>query len=147
MSLRTTVAAPFTERGRDRLPESEFVVALSLNRDWFSPDQAKRLVDIAVSEGLLAREEDGLVPTFDLDGVTVPDDFSPSGGLLRERSTFERVLGRITDTGIEKRAAVAAINRRQADLAVTVETAALLYAHGNDIDVSADLDRALAELE
>jgi len=35
MSLRSAVAAPFQQKGRESMPESEFVVALSLDRDWF----------------------------------------------------------------------------------------------------------------
>lgn len=146
MSLRTTVAAPFRSRGRDRLPESEFVVALSLDRDWFSPDQAKRLVDVGVGEGLLARTEGEIEPTFDPDDVPVPDGFVPDEGLLRERSTFERVLDRVVDDGVDKRDAVAAINRLQADLAITVDAAAVVYAHGRGIDVEAERAAALGAL-
>ncbi len=41
MSLRVAVAAPFIQNGTRRLKENEFVVALSLDRDWFSPDQPR----------------------------------------------------------------------------------------------------------
>lgn len=146
MSLRTTVAVPFRTRGRDRLPESEFVVALSLDREWFSPDQAKRLVDVAVGEGLLSRTEGTIEPTFDPDAVAVPDDFVPDADLLRERSTFERVLETVVDDGTDKREAVAAINRLQADLAITVDAAAILYAHRRGLDVEDARNRALGAL-
>lgn len=146
MSLRTTVAAPFKEKGREYIPESEFVVALSINWDWFSPDQAKRLVDVAVGEGLLIRTDGDIVATFDPDAVSVPEGFTPDEELLRERSTFERVLDALTSEGIEKQEAVAAINRRQADLAVSIEAAAVLYAHRRGVDVQADAERARAEL-
>jgi len=146
VSLRTTVATPFRDRGRERLPESEFVVALSLDRDWFSPDQAKRLVDVAVGEGLLARTDEALVATFDADAVEVPADFVPEEGVLRERSTFERVLDGLTEAGVEKQEAVAGINQLQADLAVTVETAAVLYAHRRGVDVRSAAEHARSEL-
>lgn len=146
MSLRTTVAAPFKEKGREHLPESEFVVALSINWDWFSPDQAKRLVDVAVGEGLLARTDGDLVATFDPDEVVVPEGFAPDEEILRERSTFERVLDALTADGVDKQEAVAGINQRQADLAVSIEAAAVLYAHQRGVDVQADAERALAEL-
>lgn len=135
MSLRTTVAIPFRDRGRDRLAESEFVVALSLDRDWFSPDQAKRLIDVAMGEGLLDHDEGDLIATFEPDEIGCPDEFVPDEGLLRDRSTFERVVDRLVDAGEDKQHAVAAINRLQADLAVTVEAAAILYAHRQGVDV------------
>ncbi|PSP82364.1 DUF2240 domain-containing protein [Halobacteriales archaeon QS_1_68_17] len=146
MSLRTAVAAPFRQTGQDRMGESEFVVALSLDRDWFSPDQAKRLVDVAAGEGLLERADGDLVVAFDADAVAVPDDFVPDEEILRGRSTFERLLDAVVETGAEKQEAVAAINALQADLGVTVEAAAAVYARRQGIDVSDLADRARADL-
>jgi hypothetical protein len=135
MSLRRAVAAPFRQAGRDRLGESEFVVALSLDRDWFSPDQAKRLVDVATGEGLLVREDDDVRVTFDPGSVDIPESFAPDEDVLRARSTFERLLSALVDAGMEKQTAVAEVNALQADLGVTVEAAAVLYARRQGIDV------------
>lgn len=146
MSLRKAVAAPFRTAGREAMEESEFLVALSIERGWFSADQAKRLVDVAAGEGLVERTDDGLRATFDPDAVDVPDDFEPSEEVLRERSTFERVLDALVEAGESKRDAVAAVNRLQADLGVTVEAAALLYAHRQGLDVSEHAERVRAEL-
>ena len=146
MSLRRTVAVPFRSNGRERLAQSEFVVALSLDRDWFSPEQAKRLVDVATTEGLLERAGDDLAPTFDPHEVTVPDGFVPDETVLRERSTFERALAEVVEEGVEKRDAVASINSLQADLGVTVEAAAVVYARRQGVAVGDVADRALAEL-
>ncbi|MFC7134259.1 MULTISPECIES: DUF2240 family protein [Salinibaculum] len=136
MSLRRAVAAPFRQRGVDRLTESEFVVALSLDRDWFSPDQAQRLVDVATGEGLLDREDDDIVATFDTGGVDVPDGFVPDESVLQQRSTFERVLDALVDAGVQKQEAVAEINRLQADLGLAIEAAAVLYARRQGLDVT-----------
>ena len=146
MSLRSAVAAPFLGRGERRLAESEFVVALSLDRDWYSPDQATRLADVAVGEGLLDRTDRGLEPTFDLDEVSIPEGFVPSEDLLRRRSTFERVLDDLVAAGTEKRVAVAEINRLQQELGVTIEAAAVVYARRRDLDVSGAAERALSDL-
>jgi hypothetical protein len=146
MSLEVAVAAPFRDRGGSRLGEGEFVVALSLDRDWFTPDQAKRVVDVAVGRGLLARDDDDLVAEFDPAEVTVPDGYVPDESVLREQSTFERVLSAVVDAGVEKQAAVAAINERQRESAVTIEAAAILYARERGVDVGAVADRVLADL-
>jgi len=146
MSLRRAVAVPFRTKGRDRLSQSEFVVALSLDRDWFSPEQAKRLVDVAVSEGLLERADEELAPTFEAHDVTVPDGFVPDEDVLRQRSTFERALAAIVDDGVEKQEAVASINRLQADLGVTVEAAAVVYARRQGVAIADVADRAVTEL-
>lgn len=146
MSLRSAVAAPFQGRGETELPESEFVVALSLDRNWFSPDQATRLADVAVGEGLLRRIDNALVPTFEPESVTIPDGFVPDEDLLRQRSVFERVLDALIASGVEKREAVADINHLQQSLAITIETAAVLYARRRDVEVSEATERALAEI-
>ncbi|QKY19797.1 DUF2240 family protein [Halolamina sp. CBA1230] len=135
MSLEATVAVPYRQEGRDRLGDGEFVVALSLDRDWFSPDQAKRVVDVALGRGLLERDDGDLVATFDPDSVDVPEEFSPDADVLREQSAFERVLDRVTDAGVEKQAAVAGINELQRELGLTIEAAAIVYARRESVDV------------
>ncbi|MEF8777221.1 MAG: DUF2240 family protein [Haloarculaceae archaeon] len=145
MSLRRTVAAPFRQQGVDRMAENEFVVAVSLDRDWFSPDQAKTLVDVATGKGLLRTDGEDLVPTFEPRDVTVPEGFAPDEAVVQERSPFERVLDALVDDGAEKQDAVAAINRLQADLGLTIDAAAVLYAHRQGIDVRETARRALEE--
>ncbi|MFC7187289.1 DUF2240 family protein [Halorubrum yunnanense] len=147
MSLEVAVAVPFKHRAKERLGEGEFVVALSLDRDWFSPDQAKRLVDVAVGRGLVDEEDGDLVPRFDPDEVFVPEGFTPDESILREQSTFETALDAIVAAGVEKQRAVAAINERQRALAVTIEAAAVLVAkeHGAAVDrLAADVRGELA---
>jgi len=147
MSLRRAVAVPFRAKGRESLSESEFVVALSLDRDWFSPEQAKRLVDVAVTEGLLERGDDEVSPTFAPREVSVPDGFVPDDDVLRQRSNFERALDAIVESGVEKQTAVAGVNSLQAELGVTVEAAAVVYARREGVDIGDVADRATTELE
>jgi hypothetical protein len=146
MTLRRAVAAPFRQRGVDEMTESEFVVALSLDRSWFSPDQAKRLVDVATGEGLLELDGDDLRVTFDRKAVALPEDFEPSEDILQQRSTFERLLEEIVAEGVDKQTAVAEINKKQADLALTLEAAAALYGLEHGVDVADLAERASNEL-
>ncbi|GAA0227853.1 DUF2240 family protein [Haladaptatus pallidirubidus] len=147
MSLRIAVAAPFQQNGRERMRESEFVVALSLDRDWFSPDQAKRLVDVASGQGLLSREDETLVAEFDPTDIEIPDEFQPEESLLQEQSTFEKVLDKLVAHGTTKQTAVAEINELQQDAGISVEAAAIVYARRNGIDVSSEADEALEDLK
>jgi hypothetical protein len=147
MSLRRAVAEPFRAKGREELTDSEFVVVLSLDREWFTAEQAKRLVDVATTEGLLDRTDDGdLGVTFDPREVSIPDGFTPDDDVLRQRSTFERALESLVDAGIEKQEAVADINRLQADLGVTVEAAAVVYARRRGVAIEDVARRARSEL-
>jgi hypothetical protein len=146
VSLRAAVAAPFRQKGERRLGENEFVVALSLDRDWFSPDQASRLVDVAVGEGLVSRDDDDIVVEFDPGTASIPTGFEPEEGLLQEPSVFERVLEALVAAGEEKQAVVAGINRLQADLGVTIEAAAVVYARRQGVEVERAAEKARAEL-
>ncbi|ELZ96830.1 hypothetical protein C440_03613 [Haloferax mucosum ATCC BAA-1512] len=148
MSLDVTVAVPFRQHGSNRLGEGEFVVALSLDRDWFSPDQAKRLIDLATGRGLVERDDSDIVATFDPATVQIPEEFEPDASVLREQSAFEQVLDACVAAGIEKQAAVAGINERQSRLGVTAEAAAVLFARANDVavdDVAAKAKQSLDE--
>jgi hypothetical protein len=136
MSLEATVAVPFRQEGRDRLGEGKFVVALSMDRGWFSPDQAKRVVDVALGRGLLKEEDGELVAQFDPDDVRVPEEFTPDESILREQSAFEQVLDSLLTAGVEKQEAVAAINGLQRELGITIEAAAVVYAKRRGVDVS-----------
>jgi len=146
MTLQVAVATPFRQHGATVLDEHEFVVALSLDRDWFSPDQAKRLADVAVGDGLLERDGDDLAVTFDPADVPVPDDFVPDDGLLRERTAFERALDAVVEAGVEKREAVADINDLQRRLGVTAAAAAVVYARERGAEVATATEAARADL-
>jgi Uncharacterized protein conserved in archaea len=146
MSLEVAVAVPFRQQGTDRLGEGAFVVALSLDREWFSPDQAKRLVDVAVGRGLLEKSDGDLVATFDLDAVDIPSNYTPDTDILREQSTFEQLLDRMTDAGMTKQEAVAAANETQRRLGITLEAAAVLVATREGVDVDAAANAVQAEL-
>ncbi|MDJ1431690.1 DUF2240 family protein [Halostagnicola sp. A-GB9-2] len=136
MSLRVAIAAPFVQDGSAQLRENEFVVSLSLDRDWFSPDQAKRLIDVATQEDLLVRDGNDLELTYDPATVSIPDEFVPDEDILTERSAFERVLDALVAEGTEKHEAVGAINTLQQELGITIEAAAVVYARREGIDVS-----------
>ena len=146
MSLKATVAVPFRQEARDRVGEGAFVVALSLDRDWFSPDQAKRVVDVAAGRGLIERDGNDVIAQFDPTEVAVSEDFAPDESVLREQSVFERVLEAVVAAGVEKQVAVAAINDRQRELGVTLEAAAVLYARRQGVDVSEAAERVARDL-
>ncbi len=147
MSLRIAVATPFQQQGRERMRESEFVVSLSLDRDWFSPDQAKRLVDVASGQGLLSHDDDELVAEFDPSTIEIPEEFVPDESLLQEQSTFEKVLDKVVSHGTSKQTAVAEINELQRNAGISVEAAAVVYARKKGIDVSAEATEALSDLK
>ena len=147
MSLQVAVAVPFRQQGTRSLGEGEFVVALSLDREWFSPDQAKRLVDVAVGRGLLDDDDGELRPTFDVDAVDIPEGFTPDTDILREQSTFEQLLDLLVAGGLDKQTAVADTNETQRRLGISLEAAAVVVARRNGVDCGGVAETVRAELE
>ncbi|GGL50541.1 DUF2240 family protein [Halocalculus aciditolerans] len=149
MSLRVAVGAPFLQKGKEEIGEQEFVVALSLDRDWMSPDQAKKLLDVGAREGLLRRENGRVAATFDASDVEIPEEFTVDDSLFRERSAFERVLDDLVAEGHDRQETVAAINDLQGNLGVTADAAAVVYArrHGLAADDAARVARDALEEE
>jgi hypothetical protein len=145
MSLEITVAVPFKQHGEQTLSPGEFVVALAVDREWFSPDQAQRLIDIAEGKKLLVRDDRGIHAQFDHTSVSIPESFEPSESIFRDQSAFEQILQILETTSESKQSIVAAINERQQQLGITVETAAAVYACERDI--STDKVRQLARQE
>lgn len=125
-----TVSVPFKRKGKDSLKESEFVLALSFDLNWFSPDQAKKVLLEAEKAGLIKREGDIIHPAFDLSSVDPPNGFKP-GVFEEERSIFDRIIERITmETGMDKRKVIALINKKRDELSklVEIEVSAILVA-------------------
>ncbi len=134
-----TVSVPFKRKGKDSLKESEFILALSFDLNWFSPDQAKKVVLKAEKAGLIKREGDIIRPAFDLSSVEPPHGFKPGVFEEEERLIFDRIIERITvETGMDKRRVIALINKKRDELSklVEIEVSAILVAleHGVAMD-------------
>ncbi len=137
--LKYIVSVPFKRKGKDALKESEFVLALSIDLNWFSPDQAKNVVLEAEKAGLIKKEGDIIHPTFDLSPVEPSSEFKPGIMEEQQQALFDRIIERIiAETGMDKRKIVALINKKQDELSklVEIEVSAIIVAleHGVAID-------------
>jgi hypothetical protein len=137
--LKYTVSVPFKRKGKDALKESEFVLALSIDLNWFSPDQAKNVVLEAEKAGLIIREGDIIRPTFDLSLVEPSSEFKQGVLEEQEQALFNRIIERITaETGMDKHKIVALVNKKQDELSklVEIEVSAIIVAleHGVALD-------------
>lgn len=136
MDLERVVAAPFKQQGSDRVEESKFVVGLSLDRNWYSPDQASRIVELGIRNGLLTRDGNELVAQFSPESVSIPPDFNPADEPVAQESPFEIILRQLTDDGMEKQSVVAEINQLQGELGISVDAAAVVFAKSHKRDVT-----------
>lgn len=138
MSLRRVLAAGFKHHGREHLSETELVAALALDRGWFAPEEVRQLIERGLEAGHLERDDETLSPTYDIGTITIPSGYEPPADLINPPAPFERIIDRLESLGFDKREAVADINRLQTELCLTSDTAALLYAHGEGIDITVE---------
>ncbi|HIH44986.1 MAG TPA: DUF2240 family protein [Candidatus Methanoperedenaceae archaeon] len=147
--LERIVAVPFRKKAASALTENEFVLALSLDLKWFSPEQAKVVILNAEKEGLLRREGGNLLPGFDTGTVDIPIGFRPEAWVFEKKSSFERIVDRIASgRKMERQKVVALINRKLEQLSrlVEIEAAAVIVARESDIEVNDLIDDAYASI-
>lgn len=147
--LTYTVSMPFIRKGKEVIKDMEFVMALSMDLKWFTPDQAKSVLAEAQRSGLLKRDGDLLRPSFDISKIEIPSGFKPETVAIEKKTVFERVIERIiTSTGIEKRKVVSMINKKQEELSkqVVIEVSAILVAIENNVLVDDLIDEEYAAL-
>jgi hypothetical protein len=152
--LEKSVAVLFRRKGKELLTEREFVFSASMDLRWFSPKDAQKLLDAALTGGYLKKKDGSLLPTFDCDKVEVPLDYRPTKSIFEvkkpSRSTdlFSEIVESIVKTrSVPKREVVSKVNRKQEVLGIDVEPAALLVAcdYGMPVDGSY-IERAASEV-
>ena len=107
---------------------------------WFPPKDSQKLLDVALSRGVVTLEDGQVSPAFEIDGVEVPLDFSPNRSVLEmpaEEDMFSKILTHImAELDMDKKDAISRINAIQEQMEVEIEVAALLAGEGLDIDMS-----------
>ena len=137
--LLHTVSMPFLRKGKESLKDNEFVLALAIDLNWFTPESAKKVLIQAEKEGLIKRHGDQVNPAFDLSSVKIPPGFRPEHSVFEEKTIFDRIIERIIQgTGMEKRKVISLVNKKQEELykLVEIEISAILVAleHGISVD-------------
>ncbi len=147
--LKETIASAFRSKGKSSMKRSELIWTLTLDLGWFSHEDAKRVIDLALERGLLV-ENDELRPTFDLEEVEIPIDFKPDPAtIFSDRPVFDRIVQEIAEkSGKSFGEVIAMINRRQEELGnlLSVEVVALIIAKELGIDISKFIDEVEREI-
>jgi hypothetical protein len=75
----------FKRSGKLKLPFSELYLTLSMDLNWFTPDDAKAFVNLALKQKLLTKKEEFLKPSFEYEKIVVPVGFVPSKQIFKEK--------------------------------------------------------------
>ena len=55
----------YNRSGKSKLSYNELYLTLSIELNWFTPDDAKLFINQSISENLLKKEKEELSPNFD----------------------------------------------------------------------------------
>jgi hypothetical protein len=148
--LKKSLAFLFQRKGKNVLSEKELTMSVSMDLGWFSPHEAKRLIDVGLELKLLSKGNEGLSPTFDYEALDIPIDFSPPRNILEVESQEPLLLAIVRNiqdkTSLDKNKVMAEINKKQNTLKVDIEVAAILVAKRYDVDISGFLREVESEI-
>jgi hypothetical protein len=80
----------FKRSGKEALDFSDIYLALSMDLNWFTPDDAKSFVTLALKDNLLIKKDNLIKPNFDYKKTSIPLGFSPSERVFEEKQIEER---------------------------------------------------------
>jgi len=147
------IAFLFNRSGKTMMGSSDLYLALSMDLNWFTPNDAKDFVNYAVKNKLLKKDGKLLRPAFDYTKIVVPVGFYPSKKVLDEKveikeiqegSLLDKIIKKIVEeTDLSGNQVLEKINRTSEEKNITSEVAALLI--GKELDVN--LDEVVEKIE
>ena len=137
----TIIAFVFKRSGKKEISFSMFYLTLSMDLNWFTPNDAKKFIQKALTEKLLIKKKELLRPSFDVEKIDIPIGFTPSGKIVFEEKKDEGVLTKIIkkiskETGSSEEEVLRKINNLEKEKNIVSETAALLLGKENNVDIS-----------
>ena len=144
---KMAIAFTFKCSGKDEMTVSEFILLLSMELHWFSPQEAKGFLNNAIKGGLLVENDELIKPTFDIKKTVIPVGFHPTKKVFnlekplkkerRDLKPIGEIIEKIAEkTEISKRAILKKIELISNEKNITRDVAAL-YA-GKKYDIRLD---------
>jgi len=152
IELKRILANPFKTKGKKKLSKESFVFSLALDMNWFSTEDARKILSIGIERGYLKEDDGNIFPDFSLNEVEISLSYSPNKEILEEirkevGSIFDKVIKKIQNRKeMSKQDIIAEANKIQSNMAklVDIETALILTATKYGIEVG---DLATKKLE
>jgi len=131
------IAFLFKRSGKSKLNFSDLYLTLSMNLNWFAPEDAKAFVNSALKQKLLTKKGESLQPNFDYDKIVVPVGFTPSKQVFevkkvekrdeKEEAVLNKIIKRLAKkTDLDSKQITEKINKIAREKNITTEVAALL---------------------
>jgi hypothetical protein len=102
------IAFLFKHSGKKELSFSDLYLTLSMELNWFTPEDAKKFLNQAIKNHLLNKKEEQVTPTYDYDKIDIPVGFQPTQKVFQEKKIEkpkekkEKVLNQIIKELVQK---------------------------------------------
>ena len=147
----TIIAFVFNRSGKTKIDYSKFYLTLSLDLNWFTPEDAKTFTNQAIKHELLIKKDDSVTPNFDITKTDIPTGFYPSKNLFQgkkpdikieeKKDVFERIIDKISkESKLEKKVLIENSAQIEKQRNISKEIAALLVGKENNVDLSEFLE-------
>lgn len=148
--LKRTIALLFKRKGRSHMSEKEFVFSASMDMRWFPPKDSQKLLDTAIARGAISVQDGRITPNFEISGVDIPLDFTPSPAILEmppKEDLFAKILNHLlSHIDVERKDIISRINAIQEKMEVEIEVAAMLAGEEQGLDMSGFLGEVEKEI-
>ena len=152
--LKKVLSSVFGIKRSRALSRMDLKMAGSMEKRWFTPGDMERLVDLALSLGLLAINEVGdLQPTFDLGEVRPGINFKPSKRLLQVEKSKNEDLVKVMavalaeQDGFDVKEAMCAMSKLKDEMRVHICMAGLTLCAEKDVKIDGMLTRVVDRVE
>jgi len=146
----------FKRSGKTQLSYSDLYLTLSMDLNWFAPDDAKAFIDLALKQKLLKKKGETIQPAFEYDKIIVPVGFTPSIRILGEEKSekkdkketdfFDKIVKHLLkETELKEEQVKEKIEKTSKEKNITREVAALLICreHGISVDFFQEVEESI----
>jgi len=132
----------FKRSGKEELSFSDFYLNLSMELNWFTPDDSKAFVHMAINQKLLIKKGEIIKPNFDINKVVVPVGFIPSKNIFKKEEIedikdeyfFGKIVRQIVEkTKLDEKQVIGKIEDIANERSLTKEVAALLLGKDHNL--------------
>jgi len=138
------IAFIFKRSGKMELSFSDIYLTLSMELNWFTPDDAKAFVQKTIDKKILTKKKSQLRPSFDISKIDIPIRYYPTGEIFGEKkqikkeidsSVLEQIIDRIEKkTNKDRKNIESKIEKIATETNLEKEIAALLYGKEHDMN-------------
>lgn len=96
------IAFVFNRSGKTELSFSDMYLTLSMELNWFTPEDAKDFLEKAIEEKLLTKKDNQIRPSFDVSKINIPVGYVPKGSLFEKKKEEKQENASLLDQIVNK---------------------------------------------